>query len=353
MKKQNKARVALWFALILIVLLVVLLSVKRKPDEKVAETPEQATPVDVISLQPSDYAETIILPGLIQPYRDIYLGAEKAGRVTELLVERGDRVQRDQKLLQINDAAWQTVLRTAELERENARKELERWKALKKTGAVSASDYDKVEQRYLVAEARHLEVSEYVKQLVVRSPGNGMIDDRMAEEGAFLKEGSVVFRYVEMDPVKLLIDLPERDVFSLKNGDLISFTVQSIPGRTFEGRVTFIASVGEKASNSFAIEALVPNEQELLKGGMLADVSLVRQRRENVLKVPLEAVIPKQGEYVIFVLEEGRAVRKVVQMEAIVGHEAVISEGLKAGENVVVSGQRTLVDGALVQTATP
>jgi multidrug efflux pump subunit AcrA (membrane-fusion protein) len=95
---------------------------------------------------------------------------------------------------------------------------------------------------------------------------------------------------------------------------------------------------------------VVPDPDSRLRAGMIAEVALVRGVAEQAIVLPLAAVVPHKGDYVVFVVEDGHAVRRLVRIDSFVGHEAVIRSGLSAGERVVIEGQRTLQDGMPVDT---
>lgn len=328
---------------------LVLLLIVFRPKERPGPPGEKPVPVRVLRIEPRVLPDTIALPGRIEPRTDARLGAEKAGRVVELNAERGDRVEKDQVLLRVEDRSWGAILRQAEVEYREAEKELGRWRELKNAGAVAVSEFDAVQMRFDHAEASLAQARVNFAQCEVRSPFAGLVDDRFIEPGEYANEGAAVFRVVDIDVVKLLVDLPEQDAFAVKPGDLLAFTVASVPGRAFTGEVSFVAFVASRESNSFRIEAMVPNADYALKGGMIADVAVVRSVRDDALVVPLASVLPKKGEHIVFVVDQGRAVRRVVKIDAIVGDEAVLASGVHPGEDLVIEGQRVLMDGALVQ----
>jgi membrane fusion protein (multidrug efflux system) len=239
-------------------------------------------------------------------------------------------------------------VRRAEIEKSDAEKEQRRWEDLEKTGAVSDSDLDSIRRRSDLADVALAEATVYLSKCILESPVRGIVDDRYVESGEYVAEGAPLFRVVEVDTVKMVIDVPEQDVLAAEAGREVPFTVSAYPDRTFTGRVSFVSLVASSGSNSFRTEVLVGNADGSLRPGMITEASLVRGTRERAAIVPFSSVVPEKGEHVVYVAEEDRAVRRLVKIDTMLGHEVVLSSGVEAGDALVVDGQRGLQDGALV-----
>jgi membrane fusion protein (multidrug efflux system) len=159
----------------------------------------------------------------------------------------------------------------------------------------------------------------------------------------------VVLEILDIDQVKVAMEVPERDIAALSSVEEMSFTVAALSDRTFTGKVHFVSAKASRSSNSFMVELCLDNPEMTLRPGMIASVSLPRAVMENVVVLPLSAIIAKDGEYVIFVAESDRAARRIVKIASILEREAVIATGLKSGELVVMEGQRSLTDGCLLK----
>lgn len=338
-----------WGAVGLVVLLIVLLASMKPPAEAVEAETERPVAVRVMEVVPRSVPDVIELPARIEPEKEAQLPAERAGRVVERLAEKGDAVKTGQVLLRVDRRLWEAAHRRAEIEARDAERDLERWKELEKTGAVSASDYEAVVRRQESAQIALDEARVFMDQCEVRAPFAGVIVDRYVEVGDYANEGQAVLKLVRLDRVKLAFDLPEQDIVSLKPGQVMDFTLAVLSGRPFTGTVSFVSSQASRDSNSFAVELEAGNEDGALKAGMIARVSLVRRIREGALVVPLAAVVPRKGEHYVFTVRDGRAMRRRVLIGAMLGHEAVLDAGIDPGDLVVVEGHRGLQDGLPVE----
>jgi membrane fusion protein (multidrug efflux system) len=149
--------------------------------------------------------------------------------------------------------------------------------------------------------------------------------------------------------VKVLVDVPEDSIGAVSVGDRMSFTVHASASQAFTGTVSFVAEAADPMTSSFRVELETRNPDRALRPGMIAEVTVVRAVREDALVVPLAAVVPRRGDHLVFLVEGGRAAQRVVRLERIVGSEAVVASGLEPGERVIVSGQRTVEDGQLIE----
>jgi membrane fusion protein, multidrug efflux system len=341
----------IWGALALVLILIGVFTLQPKPQEEAAIVEEKAVPVRVTEVIPQQIADEIQLPARIEPLQEAYLAAERPGRVMELLTDKGASAEKNQVLLQFDRRLPEAALRRAEIEERDAARDLARWKQLEKAGAVSASEYEAVSRREESAAIALEEAKVILSQCEIRSPFEGVIMDRMVEVGDYANEGQAVLRLIRLDRVKVAFDVPEQDVSTLASGQERRFTLAALPGREFSGEVVFVSSQASRDSNAFRVELVAENKDGALKAGMIARVFLLRQMREGAVVVPLAAIVPRKGEHYVFVMEDGRAVRKRVLIAAMLGHEAVLEGGVSAGDRIVVEGHRGLQDGQKVAVA--
>jgi len=352
-RKPNPNTVILFGSLAIILLLIVLMSVTKPNGKDLPEAKEATVVVSTLHIHLTNTADIVYLPALIEANVNAVLSAEKAGRIVELMADRGDRVGQGQQLLQIDDRIWQASLKQAEISARDAGKNFERFKALQKAGAVAASEYDRVEKDSVTASSRLEEANINIEQCRVISPIIGTVNDRFVEAGEYVQPGTPVFQVVDHATVKVMIQIPEKDIYSVKPGDRIAFTVQPLPSRTFEGEITFVAAQADERNNAFRAELTVDNADGILRPGMIAQVEFHRGICANMVSLPMSAVLPSKGDHIVYLVKNGHAVRRKVQIENITRKRALISRGLDEGDLVVIEGNRTLSDGQLVETMEP
>ena len=353
LKNIPRSSRVIWLLIVVMSALVVLSIFVRRKTPAMTEHPERAYPVELLAIEPENIVDILVLPGRIEPAMRARLPADKPGRISEIMVERGDRVVKDQLLLRLDARLWEAMLAAADVELREAEKEYNRWRDLEKAGAVSGSDMDQIRTRLDRARIQRDEAATHVSHCEVRSPADGIINERLVETGEYATEGMAVFELVTTDTVKIKVDIPERDALPISENDEVTFHVSVVPDRTFTGRVTFVAAAAHVDNNAFRMEIEADNDNQTLKPGMIAEVNYRRGTIANALLVPLDAVIPRRGEHYVYIANDHRAIRRLVRIDRIAQSRAVISDGLRAGDRVVIKGNRSLVDGALLDVLQP
>lgn len=339
------ATIVLWTAVAILAAVVALFVVIRPRPEQVEESTPSPRAVRAVVATATSIEDRVVLPARIEPWTLATLSAEKAGRIVTLAADKGDRVEADAVLLQVDDRHWAHALRRAEVELDSARRDLERWTGLQKAGAVSPSDLDAIQVRFDMAAVAADEARLNLAQTAIRAPFSGLIEDRRAERGDYLREADAVFTLLDVDRVRVVVQMPERDIAALAPGDGVAVEVEAIPGLARTGAVVFISNQGHPDSNTFRCEIAVANPDGRLRPGMIARVSIVRAVLPDAIVLPLEAILPRKGEHIVFLARDGHAVRRVVRLDAIMETNARVGSGVRAGDIVITDGNRILVDG--------
>ncbi len=340
--------IVLWSMLALVVIAIVVMAKTRPPEEDVTSVPEKASLVRTTVVMPRAIDDIVVLPGKVVADRTAQLAAEKAGRIVELPVDRGDSVKVGQVLLRIDGRHWVVYGKQAAIELADAERDLARWEKLKGEGAVSSSDFDAMKRRRDLAQVAAEEAAVHVSQCEVVSPIDGVVDARYVELGEYLAEGQAVCRIVDRSELNVVVNVPERDIQAVEKGMRLTMSCAALPGHELVSRVKFIAEAGDPVANTFAIELIVENPPPELRPGMIVDVALLRGVRNDAVVVPLASVIPKRGEHVAFVVKDALAALRVIRIDAIVGQDVVVASGLQSGDRLVIEGHRTLQDGVPV-----
>jgi membrane fusion protein (multidrug efflux system) len=343
----------LWALTVALAAGIVLLVARKAPPPPALPQIEKPIVVRVLTLAPQPVPDVQHLTGRIQAMRDALLAIEQEGVITELHVDRGSRAKAGDVLLRTDTRTWQAAVDRAVVAAADAARDLRRWTELKGAGAVADAEFEAVRSRGALADAALADARARLQQCEVVAPFDGTVDERWIERGEFIGRAKPALRLVDSTRIKVRFSVPERDVLRVQAAAPVAFTIAALPGQTFTGTVAFISQAADEASNAYAVELIAENADGRLRPGMIADVALVRRVLADALVVPLAAVVPHKGEHVVYLAETSgsgtnRAVRRVVQMDAPQGHEVVLSRGVRAGERVIVEGQREIQDGALL-----
>ncbi|MBL7213252.1 MAG: efflux RND transporter periplasmic adaptor subunit [Desulfobacteraceae bacterium] len=204
------------------------------------------------------------------------------------------------------------------------------------------------------------------KTLMIRSPLSGFVIDRRAEEGAYIKAGTKVFRIADLSRVWVDAHIYEYELSWIAKGQQAEMTLPYLPGRTFGGTVAYVYPYLQPKTRDLIIRIEFQNPEMALKPEMYADVSIKAALKGEGLMVPSEAVIRSGQRNVVFVsMGEGKFVPRDVLLGPSLDHGQVqVLVGLMVGEEVVVSGQflldsesnlkeavRKMLDAGLVKSA--
>ena len=158
----------------------------------------------------------------------------------------------------------------------------------------------------------------------------------------------MVLDIVDPSILRTTIKVPEMDIPYIKKGQEGTVTIDAIPGTTWEGVVDFGFYEANRASRTFEVRVLTDNPDGLIRAGMLARVSLLRRSLVDAITTPLFAIINQGGERILYVEEDGIARARTIPIGVIEGDRAQVLEGLKAGDNLIVTGQTMVEDGMKV-----
>jgi RND family efflux transporter MFP subunit len=342
----------LWTLLGVLVLGMAVLAVWKAKAPPPVTPEERAVAVHVMAVATSAIPDVLVLPGRVAADKDITLGAEKPGLVVEVAADKGDAVKAGQVLVRLDARVWEAARDRAKVEKADALRERTRLEQLKASGAISESDLDVAESRCTLAAVQLNEAEVHLDRCAVRSPVDGRVEERQVEPGEYVAEGNGVMRVVVLDPLKIEVDVPERDIGAVAPGGKVPFSLANTGDGAWTGTVGFVSAQAHAGSGTFRIELIVPGGAQDLRPGMIVDVQLPRGERTGAVVVPLHAVLPRKGDHIVFLVgDAGRAVSRLVRIDRIIGASAVLSSGLEPGDRLVVEGQRMLQDGMRLQVS--
>ena len=183
----------------------------------------------------------------------------------------------------------------------------------------------------------------------VYSPIDGYVADRPADLGEYVSTTTKVATIVKINPLRLRIDIPEQAISTVSVGQSVSVTTSAWPDRNFSGRVARISPNVTPTSRTLTVEAEVQNAGGVLKPGQFATVRILQSRAAPAVLVPARAVRTESGVSRLFVIKDGKAQERQVQLGQTEGDLVEIKNGLAENENVATSNIEQLSDGMVVK----
>lgn len=327
----------------------VMIAIIKRPRETTGEVEvRKATAVQVMTLTASNVTDDVTVPGRLEAWSDAVLSLEQAGRIVELRVDAGDAVKAGEVLLRCDDRIQRQMVVRGEALLARREAEVVRFQPLREAGSVSQDRLDELVLARDLAKAELAQALVLLEQCEVRSPVNGVVVERAVELGEYLASGTETFRVIDASRLKLVAHIPERDVFGVSRDLPLRFTVDALGGEAFEGTLHYLAPAADEGSSTFRCEVAYDNADGRLLPGVLGRLAYRRGVFENVVAVPLSALIPEKRQYIAYGVRDGMAVRHVVRLHALAGETAIVRSGLEPGEQLIVLGHRLVSDGSPV-----
>lgn len=313
-------------------------------------------------------ASGAVLVGTLEPYERATLAARATGDLAAVLVDRGDRVTRGQLLafvrvpgLAQQTAAAQASRRLTEAEAASHEEIAQRARAVAaaNASAIAPQDVALAEERAAAAKARiqvaaaeALRIGAIAADARVLSPYDGIVVARLRDPGASVTEGTPIAEVAEIDRLRLVVDVPERDARFAKQGTPVSVTLPTLgAGRVLALKVSRFAPVLQSSTRMLRAEIDVPNDGTLVAGAEARVRFADATARTEAITVPDDALSFDHGAPVVYVAQGDRARRVAVKTGYDDGNRVEIVEGLASGEEVVVGAPGLLHDGTRVEVA--
>lgn len=308
--------------------------------------PSVSVEVAAASLQPisASYNATAAL----EAPNEAQVVAKTSGVLLQLLVEEGDRVKAGQVLAKIDPERPRLEVQRAEALLRKLEAELARSRELFERKLVAADIYEKirydVDTQRAVYNMTRLELS-YTD---IVAPIAGVIAQRSAKVGNLIQLNASVFRIVDTSRLEATLNVPEREIGTLRAEAPVELRLDALPGQVFAGRIERVSPVVDAGSGTFRVVcAIEPDER--LRPGMFGRIAVVFDQRQDVLTVPRVALLEGEGEAAVYRVLDGKAVRTPVELGYLSGELAEIRAGLAVGDAVVTTGKVALRDGAAVE----
>jgi membrane fusion protein, heavy metal efflux system len=310
-----------------------------------------------------EVSHTLVLPAVVEadPAHTVKVMTPVAGRVIELKVQLGGRVEQGQELAVIDSGDLAQAYADIEKARSTlllSKKALDRQMGLEKIGGGSIKDREQAQNDSAQAEAElqrsesrmramgiPTDREEKSRLLSLKAPMAGSIIDLQVAPGAFLNDATAaIMTIANLDSIWVTANVPEKDISFVSSDQPVKVTFPAYPGRISDGKVLFISDVLEPDTRRTKVRIAFDNPDKRLKPGMFANASFNAPMISRLV-VPTSALLMSNDRTSIFVeVEAWTFERRDVETEYEEGTTAVIKTNLKPGERVVVRGGVVLND---------
>ncbi len=284
--------------------------------------------------------------GTVRPKVRAVIASKITGRIEEVAVNLGQRVEKGQPLVQLDLREVQARLDQATAVLEQANNDLKRFSTLLQQEAVTQAEFDAVQARQRVAHAAVTEAETMLSYAKIVAPFSGAITRKLVDVGDMATPGKPLLEIENQSAFRFEADVPEALLPRIEPGGELPIFIPSL-GRRLQGKIDEIAPGADAASRTFLVKLDLPSDPGL-RAGQFGRVA-VPLNRSAVLRVDKGAVIQRGQLEMVFVVTNQTAQMRLVKTGKRVGDEVELLSGVSTGELVAVEGGALLKDGQPVE----
>lgn len=310
---------------------------------KIADTDETpAIPVEVAPVSVGTITAFYTTTATLEAEREARVVPRLGGTIVELLVEEGDAVRAGQPLARIDNDRHQLELARAEATMRRLEQDFNRSREMYARNLISSEAFERAKFEFDAQKAAFELARLELSYTAIAAPIAGVVSERMIKVGNTVNTQEPAFVVTSLDPLIATLHVPERELARLAVGQPATVGVDALAGRRFTGRVARISPVIDPSTGTFRVTVEVSAEDGSLKPGMFGRVHIVHDTRHDTLLVPAAAVLAEDARTSVFVVRDGAAQRRDVQVGYRNNGSIEILDGVEPGDRVVVTGQASL-----------
>jgi membrane fusion protein (multidrug efflux system) len=326
---------------------------------KLEQERDKGERVTVARVESTPGVRTITLPGDVRGFNQTTLYAKVSGYVSEMRVERGQRVRHGQILARILSPENQRDVAQARQDFELAQVNAQRYQRLAPSGVVSAQDRDNAVTQAQVSRSALSRAQDVLDYTVVRAPFDGIVSARYVDPGALVPAATSgtqsalpIVDVADVSVVRVFVYVGQDAAAFVHVGDDVVVWQDELPDRRIPAKVTYFTGVLDPRTRAMQVEVDIPNEKWNLLPGTFADVELKIAEPPAPL-LPDDAIVVRQGKTQVVIVEGGKAHYVDVDLGYNDGAKVRVLRGLKGGETVGTSVPVEVEDGAPIQVVPP
>lgn len=327
------------------------------------DSEQQAVAVSVVLAGNQDIETKTMIKGSIAAQTEVAVMPKSAGVVEKVNVAVGDTVKKDQTLFTLETKELRAQLEQAQASYrmnkaayDDAVRTYERMQTLYDEGAISLSQLEQAEVAVDRSSTDSAAASVELLQLqlnnaTIKAPIAGIVSAVTVTEGQIAGQQVAAVTIVDIDKVKLAADITEANINQVAVGQEVQVNVSAASSEPFTGVIDTIAPAVDSRTMAYPVTILIDNPEHQLKAGMFAEANISTEKREQVLAVPVSALVTGE-EPAVYVVQDGVAHLAPIETGLTNEEWAEVLSGLEPGAQVVVQGQHRLVEGTPVTVVT-
>lgn len=304
--------------------------------------------IDAQIVKYETFTNDIVLTGSLLANESVELASEISGKIENIYFKEGEFVNKGKLLVQTNvadlEANLQRLKYTAQL---NAQTE-QRQKQLLEKEAISKEEYDIAFTNLKTTQSEIDALEAEIDKSRIRAPFTGFIGLRYVSEGSYITPTSQIASLYNVDPIKIEFSVPSRYSALVKKGSKITFTSEA-ENEERNATVYAIEPQIDPVTRTLSARAETPNPNNELIPGQFIRINLSLENRENAILIPTTSIMPKANGHTVFIIKDGRAHLKDVELGARTSTRVEILKGINKGDTVAIAGVPQLKDRAEIE----
>jgi membrane fusion protein (multidrug efflux system) len=306
---------------------------------------DQPANVIVATAKKQDISDRVEALGTLRANESITITTTVTETVTAVNFTDNQRVEKGDVLVEMASGEEKAQLDQAQAVVSEARQQLDRVKTLAKDGVAPKATLDQRQRDYDSSQGRLREVQSRLKNYLISAPFSGVLGLRNISVGALVQPGTKITTLDDDSVMKLDFSVPSLFLADLKIGTPITAHAREFGNREFKGEVASLDSQIDPVTRAIVVRAIIPNDDHLLKPGLLMSVELFSNARKSIV-VPEESLIPEGRENYVFVVGgDGKIEKRKVVTGTRQPGTVEVSAGLNEGEKIVTHGTMTARPG--------
>ncbi|MDH5433343.1 MAG: efflux RND transporter periplasmic adaptor subunit [Gammaproteobacteria bacterium] len=309
---------------------------------------KSATNVAAISPVIQTAAEFYTTTAILEPSSDADIYARTSGVIRAIYHEEGDDVEAGAILLQLEDDDQKLRLEKAEQSLRSSEREYNRLDKMRKSGAVSANDWEAIYNTYHQAKTDKELAELALSYTKVTASFSGRLVKREVDLGAHVLSGTLLFRMMSIKPLLIRVHVPANRIGQVTAGQWVDLQLDSVE-QPIKGEISLVSPIVDPDTGTIKVTIKLEDYPQNVRPGDFTQILMVTNSRENALMVPNGALLEERGQYYVYTVttEEGQSSAKKTQVETgyVSTEMTEIRSGISTSDLIVVKGQRNLSDG--------
>jgi len=329
---------------------------------KQAEKSEDIRPVRAVVVKNGTTDTAIELSGEVRPRIESHLGFRVGGKIVSRKVELGTVVKRGQVLMQLDpqdlalaQAQAKAGLTAAESNRDLAMAELKRYQELRTKNFVAATVLDAKDVAYKAAQSSYEQAlaayknqSNQASYANLESDVDGVVTSVDAEVGQVVAAGAPVIRVAQSGDMDVVVGVPENKINMIRQMSDINVSLWAQPSKILSAKLRELSPIADPATRTYTAKVILPPDATDVRLGMTATVTFVARNPNQVIKVPMTALLQSKAGTSVWVVNQGVVHQVPVQIAGAAGEDVLIAGGVSNGQTIVTAGVHFLKEGQKV-----